>query len=377
MVALALALLPATVRPQAPGAQALTVIKGHVERPDSAKRIPVAGVMVTLHRVGTDSAGPVDSVRTDAAGRYSVSFRWNGTEAVYFAAATYRGIAYFSAPIQGVRTADEGEIVVFDTASRGITLHAQGHHLVVGAPHPDGARDIVEVWEISNDTAVTLIGTDSLSATWTAPVPKEATHLAGGQGDVAASSIVRRGERVAVLSPFGPGIKQISYTYTLPSGAFPLVVPVEQRTSVLEVLVEEQLATVKGASLQAIASASTAGRTFKRYQTQDAAAGQQFRVEVPTTSESTRKWLLIALASLFGIAMIYSFVRAVRRRAATMLVASERAVRPSEALLAEIAMLDTQFERGTPALERAQYDEQRTRLKAQLAAALAVEAGAD
>ena len=351
------------------------MISGHVERPDSADRIPVAGVMVTLHRVGTDSAGPVDSVRTDAQGRYSVSFRWSGTDAVYFAAALYRGIAYFSAPIQDVRAADDGEIVVFDTASRGVTLHVQGHHLVVGAPHPDGARDIVEVWEISNDTAVTLIGADSTSPTWTAAIPKEATNLAGGQGDVAASSIVRRGERVAILSPFGPGIKQVSYTYSLPSGAFPVVLPVEQRTSVLEVLVEEQLATVKGASLQAIASASTGGRTFKRYQTQDAAAGQQFRVDVPTTSEATRKWLLIALAALFVMAMIYSLVRALRGRHSVARVAAVPAARPSESLLAEIALLDTQFER-TPAIDRAEYDAKRIALKAQLAAALAAENGA-
>src|SRR5687768_9185000 len=118
--------------------------------------MPVPDVIVTLHRVGPDSAGPVDSVRTDATGRYAFRFRrWGSPDAIYFAASVYRGIAYFSAPLRGVTMrGDEHEIMVFDTTSRPLRFGVQGHHLVVGAPRPTGLRDIVEVYELSNDTVV-------------------------------------------------------------------------------------------------------------------------------------------------------------------------------------------------------------------------------
>ena len=48
---------------------------------------------------------------------------------------------------------------MFDTTSGPVPLMVQGHHLVVSAPKPDGGREIVEVYELSNDSTVTLGGT--------------------------------------------------------------------------------------------------------------------------------------------------------------------------------------------------------------------------
>ena len=97
---------------------------------------PVSGVVVTVHRVGPDSSGPLDSVRTKADGRYDIRFMRSGSEeAIYFAATVYSGIAYFSAPIRGEELrGDQAEITVFDTTSRTVPFTVQGHHVVVSAP---------------------------------------------------------------------------------------------------------------------------------------------------------------------------------------------------------------------------------------------------
>ena len=84
---------------------------------------------------------------------------------------------------------DDAEIVVFDTTTQPVRVTVQGHHLVIGAPRPTGLRDIVEVYELSNDTVVTAVGRDSTTAVWSAPLPAGATNFTAGQGDVAASSI--------------------------------------------------------------------------------------------------------------------------------------------------------------------------------------------
>ena len=356
------------------------VASGRVVIPGREREIPVSGVVVTLHRVGSDTAGPLDSIATDAQGRYTLHYQRFGREdAVYFAATVYRGIAYFSDPIRGAQSSGSvGEITVFDTTSHGVTLHVQGHHIVVSAPGPTGSRDVVEVYELSNDTTVTLVGRDSLTAVWSAPLPRGATRFAGGQGDVAPSVIAQRGSRAIVLAPFGPGVKQLSFSYTLAHGDFPFSHVVEEPTSVLEVLLEERTAQVRGAALRSMDTVSTQGRTFKRFLAQDVGKGQAVRVDVAAASSDTRARVLMGLAALIAAAMIAAFARAMMGRRShqhplASHVAPVPAVTESEALLAAIAALDASRETGMSVADDAGYSAQRAALKARLVAALASE----
>jgi hypothetical protein len=367
-----------SAQPSAPAAAAIA--SGRVVIPGREREIPVSGVIVTLHRVGSDTAGPLDSIATDAEGRYTLRYRRFGRDdAVYFAATVYRGIAYFSDPIRSVRSSGPaGEITVFDTTSRGVTLHVQGHHIVVSAPGPTGGRDVVEVYELSNDTTVTLVGRDSLSAVWSAPVPRGATRFAGGQGDVAPSVIALRGSRAIVLAPFGPGVKQLSFSYTLAPGDFPLSHVVEEPTSVLEVLLEEKAAQVRGAALRSMDTVSTQGRTFKRFLAQDVAKGQAVRVDVPAASSDTRTRVLVGVAVLIVAAMAAAFARAMSRQGRRSLpfaprVAPLPAPAESETLLAAIATLDASRQTSAAGTDDPDYAARRAALKARLVAALANE----
>lgn len=349
------------------------LVSGRVSSPGRTADLPIGGAMVTLHRVGTDSSGPVDSVRTDAGGRYTLRYRrFGASDAVYFAAAVHRGIAYFSAPLRSGRAVgEEAEITVFDTTTHAVEFHVRGHHFVVSGPRPDGARNIVEVWELSNDTTVTVLGRDSLTPVWSATLPRGAVEFAGGQGDVSASAVVARRNRVVLLAPFGPGVKQISYSYSLPSASFPLDLPLERPTVVLEVLVEEPGAQVSGAALRSMAAATTSGRTFKRFLTQDAPTGSTIHITVPIVAESARSIVLIGLASAMAVIMMGALVRAIvgpRRVGQARATGSEQQV---EALMAEIAQLDVRRERGDVSLDDATYTSSRATLKTRLAAALA------
>src|SRR4051812_6675215 len=76
-------------------------VHGRVATPHDSTERPIAGVMVTVHRVGADSSGPIDSARTDARGQFDLKYRRiRDDQAVYFAAAVFRGIAYFTAPLK-------------------------------------------------------------------------------------------------------------------------------------------------------------------------------------------------------------------------------------------------------------------------------------
>ena len=351
------------------------LVSGRVSSPGLKTDMPIAGVMVTLHRVGTDSSGPVDSIRTDAAGQYELHYRRPlSDDAVYFAAAVYRGIAYFSTPLKSQRAkGEEGEITVFDTTSRAVDLHVRGHHVVVSGPRPDGLRNIVEVWELSNDTTVTIVGRDSLTPVWKGVLPASAADFAGGEGDVSPGALAARGDHVVLLAPFGPGVKQLSYSYTLPPGVFPLTIALENPTVVLEVLAEEPGAQVTGAGLRAMAAATTGGRTFKRFLTQDVPAGSQVRVTVPVTAEGTRIKVLMGVAALIAVVMAGALTRALVRRRVTLPDRVAPRGRESEVLIAAIAQLDAAMERGDPAIDAAAYASKRASLKQRLADALDVE----
>jgi len=264
-------------------------------------------------------------------------------------------------------------ITVFDTSSHLVPFTIQGHHIVVSAPDEARRRKIVEVFELSNDTLVTIVGKDSVSAVWTTALPRGASGFKGGQGDVAPQALVVRGGRVNMLAPFGPGVKQLSYSYLLDESAFPLTVTLERQTVVLEVLLEEEGAQARASTLRPTGSATTEGHTFKRFLSQGALAGEALRIDVPTTAFVTRTRVLVALAVLMALVMAAALARALTGRSGAVRRAVQEAPPRSEALLAALALLDDRHERGDASLTADAYATERASLKAALGAALAEE----
>ena len=359
--------------PSAPVAP--SIIEGRVMRPVVTGETPVPGIVVTLHRVGADSSGPMDSVRTDARGTYRITYRrWGSPEAIYFVSAVYRGIAYFSSPVRAAITrGDEAEIVVFDTTSAPVPFSVQGHHYVIGAPRPTGQRDIVEVYEISNDTVVTAVGRDSLAAVWSAPLPAGFSGFTAASGDVSASSLRTRDGRVELVAPFSPGVKQLSFTYVLEPKSFPLEIVLDRPNAVLEVLLEEATAQVRSPLLRSEGTATTQGRTFKRFLAQNVPVGHRVRIEVPSSAAAARSTVVVALSVGLALAMVGALWVAYRRGARVRPVPAAR--ENVESLAAAIAALDARHESSDPTLPPERYAAERAALKARLSAVLAGDPG--
>src|SRR5947209_3164073 len=106
-ISLVLLLFQSSVTGTAPRADRLPLssapqrAEGKVEKPGNRRMDAVSGVRVTLHRVGPDAQGPIDSVVTDRNGRYAFRYLRTGSpDAVYFLSASHDGIAYFSNPLE-------------------------------------------------------------------------------------------------------------------------------------------------------------------------------------------------------------------------------------------------------------------------------------
>jgi hypothetical protein len=352
------------------------VVRGTREGPQ-----PVATQWVVLHRVGPDRAGPVDSTRTSANGRFTIRYRESGdTSALYFASTSYGGVAYFTSPLRApVVRGDDATLTVFDTTSGPVAIKVGGRHIIVGALQPNGRRPIGEVYDLENDSTVTLVARDSVTPLWRAQLPPEATgfqlNTSGGLAPGAAS---QRGSSVGLFAPLSPGIRQFAFTYELPSSAFPLALPIDRATGVLEVLVQDPSARVAGAKLRETAPVSADGRTFRRFLGQDLSAGTTLRIDIPRLIGAERETVYLSvgavLVATMAVALLVAARRSMSRRPLAATFASVPELR-SHAIMRGLAALDEEFEAiVTPDdARRAEYQAKRAALKSQFAEAIAEE----
>lgn len=342
-------------------------------RPNAEGRpVPVAGQWVVLHRVATAGGAPLDSMRTNSAGRYRIRYTADvaDADALYFVSARYAGIAYFTPPLRGPRVSGgDADVMVYETSSDASVIRWQGRHLVVSAPR-GARREVAEIFEIENGSPRTITARDSANPVWATVLPAGAESVAVAPGDVSAASVQFRPGRAELFAPISPGVRQIAITYLLPAGAFPLSVPMEKPVTVLEVLLEEPRASVEGGKLTRVAPATIDGRQFQRFLTQDAAASAVIRVSVPPPVTQNRN-VLVAMGVGVALVMIAALFWRVRRAPTLEAQSSSSDV---DRLVAELAALDAKHEREpTNAATRASYDAARAKLKAAIARELAAE----
>jgi hypothetical protein len=353
-------------------------VEGRVVRGMRERQAPIANQWVILHRVGRDHAGPLDSVRTTSTGAFNFQYRVSGdSDAVYFVSTSYGGVAYYTSPLRApLVRGDDATLVVFDTTSGPVGLRVGGRHLVIGAATPAGQRPIGEVFDLENDSTVTAVARDSVTPVWSATIPAAASNFQlNNGGELAAGALIRRGTSVGLFAPVSPGIRQVAFTYDLPSSAFPLAVRIDKPAGVLEVLVQEPTTRVQGPGLRETPAVSAEGRTFRRFLAQDVGAGAVVRIDPPRTIAASRARVYSGTAVLFVAAMVIALVFALRRRPRRTLMGPPGS--RSRQLVREIAELDDAFEREPNASEqaRADYDARRTSLKSELAHLLAAERG--
>ena len=360
----------------APAAGARTV-SGRVVRPGAEAFAPVSGTWVTLHRVGRDRAGPLDSVRTAPDGAFRFAYQLSGApDAIYFVSASYAGIAYFSSGLaQPDVSGQDAEIQVFDTTSSGIRLTVRGRHVILSASTGGTRRGLIEVFEVTNDSSRTLIGVTDKAQTFRVRIPPGAQDFKVAQGDVPADAVSFVDGEVQVRMPFAPGLKRLSFSYSMDADAFPLKVPVQFATGVLEVLAEDPQASVSAPMLVETAPASLDGRNFRRFLGNDVPASGVLEMDLPGSGQAQKTRIVISLVVAIALAMLVSLARAFGRRSTPRtpgLASAAAADREAERLARQIADLDAKFERARDPddASRATYDALRLRLKSDLTTAL-------
>ncbi len=308
------------------------VVAGRVVRVAAAgDTVAAGGAMVVLHRVAATTQGPVDSVRTGSDG----NFRFTAVAdsgAILLLSARWDGVEYFSAPV-GRNHAAPGtdlRIVVADTAAEApVALTAR--HLVIGAPAPDGTRNVVDLLILGNDGTRTRVAADGETPTWRFGLPSTAVNVVLGESDFAEDAVRIGGDTLSILAAIPPGARQLLLHYQLPPGTRALGVPFLEAAPLANVLLEEEDAEVLGA-LERADTASVEGVRYVRW-TGSAAAGTVLRLRFGRAGQLPG-WLLPLFAVLLAGGLVLVAVRGVRQPAVASRAPEE------DGLLDAIARLD-------------------------------------
>ena len=277
--------------------------------------VPLAGSWAILHRVMRGEGGPVDSIRTDARGRYRFRLAPD-SGAVYVVSAWYDSLAYFSLPltVQGRAAAEVDDVVVYRTTKLAPPIHVARRLLTIARPAQDGTREVLEILELENTGLTTRITDDTLVPTWAGAVPHAALHFRGGEGDISPGAIVLRRDSVHVLGPIPPGAgKQLTYSYVLPAGPSDLAVPIDQPTRELNLLIEDTAAAASAPGIENIGVQEIEQRRFAAYRAGPLEAGAVVTVGLPRGSLRPQT-LLPYVIGLLAAAMAGALVWALRRK---------------------------------------------------------------
>ncbi|MGH7608292.1 MAG: hypothetical protein ACREME_13245 [Gemmatimonadales bacterium] len=278
--------------------------------------VPLGGAWVVLHYVTRDSGGPLDSVRTNARGRYRIPLRVVDTTGVYVVSAWYDSLAYFSLPLNvvGRPAVHVEDIVAYPTTVDSPPIRLARRLVTVARPGADGHREILEILELENTGVTTRITRDTLVPTWAGRVPVRIAEFRGGQGDISPEAVVYRNDSVHVLGPIPPGpVKQLSYGYLLARDATTLTIPIDQATVELNLLVEDTAAAVSAPGVEALGVEELEQRRFAAYRAGPLAPGDDVVIVLPR-GPFRAQWVLPYVVALFVMVMVGALVWALRRK---------------------------------------------------------------
>lgn len=267
-----------------------------------ADSTPAPGVRVILHRIGQALQGPLDSTRSDRAGRFRLSFRPD-TAAFYLVSGRFAGIEYFSSPLStNPATPDTGlRVVVYDTSSSApVTLEAR-HVVVTRAGGESGARSVLDLLVLRNGGIRTRVAPDTLSGSWSTALLGGSTGLELTEGDLSAAGVRRAGDSLIVVAAISPGEKQLTLQYQLPIARTTVELPVGEGLA-LNVMAEEPGVRVSAPGIAPVDTQVIQGRSFRRWTGTVATAGV-LRIRLPGLTGPPR-WVLPTLVTALAAALL-------------------------------------------------------------------------
>lgn len=267
---------------------------------------------VVLHRVTPEEAGPVDSVRVEAGGRFRLPLPGTpvpGSGEVFFASVRYEGILYYGDAVTAPEQLEEPYAIRAYPTRRappgGLPLPIAVRNVFVD--HGALGWELTDLLEIRNDSSVTFVPGAQGEPVWRYPLPTGARGARAGRTDAGPQGIRFREGAVEVTGPIPPGGRLVVIQYDMEEMEFSL--PAPGRTGVLEVLVREPAPALHLEGLARQPSVELEeGSTYLRWAGEDL-EDRAVRVrEGEPGGELVAGWVIVVLALILALVAIWAVV---------------------------------------------------------------------
>jgi hypothetical protein len=353
-------------------AVAQSVVAGRVARIQGTDTLPVGGLSVVLHRVARLTQGPVDTARTDPAGRFRFRFTAD-TTAAYLLSARYAGIEHFSQPVGIDRVhPDTAVVVIVSDTSSSAPVAVRQRTLLISRADEGGTRTVIDWFVLANRGDLTRVAPDTIHPSWATPLPEDAQNVEVADtrlSQFSPDAVVFRRDSALIFAPLSPGEKELMLQYRIPGALRRFVAPSGGGVDSVFVLVEEPSARVLAPRMIRADSQLIQGRAFRRWAgVLPAGSAIEVGLPAPLLSQGRTLAVLVGVAALAFFALAWYVLRRRRFPAGSPLPV------PPSVLADAIAHLDVRYlgrEGDVPPEEWRGYLEERLRMKEALAAALA------
>lgn len=279
-------------------------VPGRVVRVVGNDTMAAIGARVVLHRVGNSAQGPLDSMIVAADGGYR--FRASADSGdVLLVSARWHDVEYFAPPV----TAGANTLVVVADTSSTAPLRVAARHIIVGGPAADGSRDVVDLVVLRNAGTLTRSGRDSVTGSWSMPLPPLVANLTMGDADFAQDAFDVHDDSLHLFAPVPPGDRQFFLQYQLAPGAIALDIPLGEGVDTVSVLAEEDdLNLSDGMVRQGFEEMQ--GRRFTRW----SGAGSVAAIHIEfDTGGALPRWLLPFLIAVVALPLVWATRKALAK----------------------------------------------------------------
>jgi len=259
--------------------------------------------------VTVNTSGPVDSLRSDAGGRFTFRFTPD-TGAVYLVSARWEGIEYFGPPVTAtVRdSAPDITVPVFDTSSTA-PVRLAARHLIVSNLTPEGVRDVVDLFVLDNTGTETRIAVDATHPSWQSQLPAFAVNGRPGNSAFAVQSIRLAGQTFGLFAAIPPGQRDIEIDYQIPPATREFAVPVDESAPVSNVISDDPTMEVIGPFVRS--DTTIGGKLYARWEGKLIAGSP---LVLRFHSASNPRWIVPLLVAVMALALVAATFAASRRR---------------------------------------------------------------
>ncbi|HET7376952.1 MAG TPA: hypothetical protein VFK30_09605, partial [Anaerolineae bacterium] len=321
---------------------AATIIEGYIIN-GTAGQPALANVPVNIYVLHADNSVVSQTIQSDAQGKFVADVISATHGDTIYGEVVYKNLNFFNGPVAyGLDLTATLPITVFESTQDTTKVNIDALH-IVAVPDTTGLQ-VSEIYVLSNsgDRYVAGFGQPILHLS----LPNGATSISPDP-NMPADTLISNGDGVDYYDaiPVGSKSTQIVFQYHLTGSSFVLDRPVLQNVGVVNLLLQSDVAQLRGVSDQFNSQGAQPiqGQTYQQFSAQNLKPGDKlsFRIE---TAVGPVNWPVILGVGLIGLGLIGLIIWQVQQRrglkSAPKQQVAEATQADQDALIDQIAALD-------------------------------------